>query len=212
MKQIGTNTHGVVLVIDDDASVRDSLSELVQSVGLQAQSFQSAHDFLQSELPDSPCCLVLDIRLPGLSGFDLQTRLANIGIAVPIIFMSAYGDVPLTVRAMKAGAVDFLLKPYHWQDMLDAIHNGLARDRHRRETQADLSKLISRYSALNPRERDIMTLVTQGLMNKQIASTIGVSEITVKVNRAKVMKKMAAVSLADLVRMARDLDDERRAE
>lgn len=212
MKRIGTDTQGVVLVIDDDESVRDSLSELVQSMGLRSRSFQSAHDFLKSNLPDTPCCLVLDVRLPGPSGFDLQTKLTSTGVAVPIIFMSAYGDVPLTVRAMKARAVDFLLKPYHGQDMLDAIHNGLALDRHRRETQADVSKLISRYSGLSSRKRDIMALVTRGRMSKQIASTLGVSEITVEVNRTKMMKKMAAVSLADLVSMARDLNLERRAE
>ncbi len=212
MKELVADTRGVVFVVDDDPSICDLLSDLVQSVGLQAQSFQSAHGFLELQLPDAPCCLVLDVRLPGLSGLDLQAKLTSIGISVPIIFMSAYGDVPLTVRAMKGGAVDFLLKPYHGQDMLDAIQYGLALDHRRREAQAGLSTLLSRYSALSPRERNIMALVTQGLMNKQIACTLGVSEITVKVNRAKVMKKMAAVSLADLVRMARDLNVESRAE
>ena len=206
MTQVADRTQDVVIVIDDDASICDALSRLIRSVGLRAQTFQSVQDFLQANRPDAPSCLVVDVRLPGSSGLDLQTELSKAGASIPIVFMSGHGDVPMTVRAMKAGAVDFLLKPYREQDMLDAIQNGLAADHRRRAEQAALSDLRSRYAGLTLREKDIMRLVSEGLMNKQIAGVLGISEITVKVHRAKVMKKMAAGSLADLVRMARELN------
>lgn len=206
MKQIIESAPDVVVVIDDDASICDALSRLVRSVGLRAQTYRSVQDFLRSTLPDAPSCLVVDIRLPGPSGLDLQTELARTGVLTPIVFMSGHGDVPMTVQAMKAGAVDFLLKPYREQDMLDAIQTGLAADRRRREGQAALTDLKSRHRALTLREKDIMAFVTEGLMNKQIAGVLGISEITVKVHRASVMRKMAAGSLADLVRMAQELN------
>ena len=206
MTQVADRTQDVVIVIDDDASICDALSRLIRSVGLRAQTFQSVQDFLQAKRPDAPSCLVVDVRLPGSSGLDLQSELSKAGASIPIVFMSGHGDVPMTVRAMKAGAVDFLLKPYREQDMLDAIQNGLAADHRRRAEQAALSDLRSRYAGLTLREKDIMRLVSEGLMNKQIAGLLGISEITVKVHRAKVMKKMAAGSLADLVRMARELN------
>src|SRR5262245_38071101 len=192
----------VVFVVDDDASIRESLTDLFLSIGLRVETFASAAEFLQSKLPDAPGCLVLDVRLPGLSGLDFQAELARAGIGIPIVFISGHGDIPMTVRAMKAGAVEFLTKPFREQDMLDAIQAALEKDRARREEDRKVSDLRSLFESLTNREQEVIGLVTAGLMNKQIAAEIGVSEITVKVHRSNVMRKMGARSLADLVRMA----------
>jgi len=202
MTQGSTNQPPVVFVVDDDESVRAALKNLFQSVGLQAETFSSASEFLRSNRPDVPGCLVLDVRLPGLSGLDFQSELAKSGLHIPIVFMTGHGDIPMTVRAMKAGAVEFLPKPFRDQDMLDAVQIGIERDRTRRKIANDLSKLKSRFGSLTPREQQVMGLVAQGLMNKQIAGELGTSEITVKVHRGNVMRKMGVKTLADLVRMA----------
>ena len=191
-----------VFVIDDDASVRNALSSLFRSIGLKVEVFDSAADFLKIELPAVASCLVLDVRLPGLSGLDFQTELARANIRIPIVFITGHGDIPMTVKAMKAGAVEFLTKPFREQDLLDAVRLGLERDRTRREGETILTDLRARFDALTSREQEVMALVTAGLMNKQIAADLGVSEITVKVHRGNVMRKMGAKSLADLVRMA----------
>ena len=192
----------VVFVVDDDSGLRDALSSLFRSVGLQVKTYASATEFLQSKLPDKPSCMVLDVRLPGLSGLDFQAELAKANIRIPIVFMTGHGDIPMTVRAMKAGAVEFLPKPFRDQDMLDAVQAGLEIDRDQRRHAADLSKVRVSFETLTPREQEIMGLVTAGLMNKQIAGEIGVSEVTVKLHRGNVMRKMEAKSLAELVRMA----------
>ena len=199
------NAEPIVFVVDDDASVRDSLNNLFRSVGLRTAAFGSAHEFLQHKLPDVPSCLILDIRLPRLSGLDFQAELAKADIHIPIIFMTGHGDIPMTVRAMKAGAVDFLTKPFRDQDMLDAVTTAIERDRTRRNEARALASLRAAFATLTPRERQIMSLVTAGLMNKQVAAEIGVAEITVKIHRGHIMRKMAAKSLPDLVRMAQIL-------
>jgi FixJ family two-component response regulator len=202
MKKDEPQSRPIVFVVDDDASVRNALANLFRSVDLRVELFGSAPEFLSSKLPDVASCLVLDIRLPGLSGLDFQTELAKANIHIPIIFMTGHGDIPMTVRAMKAGAVDFLSKPFRDQDMLDAVATAIERDRKRRESEKAASDLRAHFETLTPREREVMALVTAGLMNKHIAAEIGVSEITVKIHRGHTMKKMDARSLADLVRMA----------
>jgi FixJ family two-component response regulator len=197
-----TEEQATVFVVDDDKDMREAVSNLLRSIGLQVRSFGSASDFLQSKLPDGPCCLVLDVRLPGISGLDFQSELVKKNIGIPIVFMTGHGDIPMTVRAMKAGAVEFLPKPFRDQDMLDAVHTALEKDRQRRSGIRDTSHLRSNFDSLTSREQEIFAYVASGLMNKQIAAEIEVSEITVKVHRASVMRKMGAKSLADLVRMA----------
>ena len=192
----------VVFVIDDDRSVRDALAGLLRSVGLAVQSFGSTQEFLQSERPDVPGCLVLDVRLPGRSGLDFQRELAESSIHLPIVFITGHGDIPMSVRAIKAGALEFLPKPFHDQELLDAIQLGIEQDRARRRDAAAIAGLHERFDSLTRREREIMALVVTGRMNKQIAADLEVSEITVKVHRGHVMRKMGARSLADLVRMA----------
>jgi FixJ family two-component response regulator len=192
----------IVLVVDDEPSVRDYLSSLFQSVGLEAKTFTSTPEFLQYTLPERPTCLVLDVRLPGLSGLDLQLALAKADINIPIIFLTGYGDIPMSVQAIKAGAVEFLTKPFHEQDMLHAVEIGLQQDRNRRKNSSEVSKLKANYNSLTPREQEIMRHVTAGRMNKQIAGQIGLSEMTVKMHRGNMMRKIGANSLAELVRMA----------
>jgi len=195
-------SEAIVYVIDDDAQTRDALKNLMRSVGLQVEVFASAQDFLRSKRPDVPACLVLDVRLRGLSGLDLQKRMAEAKIEVPIIFITGYGDIPMTVQALKAGAVEFLTKPFRNQELLDAIQQALERDRTTREQRAKNDELYDRYDSLTPREREVMTLVVAGLLNKQIAGELGTSETTVKNHRHQIMEKMGADSVAELVKMA----------
>ena len=205
MKKERSEAQSVVFVIDDDASMCQALQRLFRSVGLQAQVFGSTEEFLNTKLPDVATCLVLDVRLPGGSGLDFQTELAKAKIHVPIIFITGHGDIPMSVKAMKAGAVEFLTKPFRDQELLDAIQVALNRDRARRQNDDAFSHLRALYELLTPREREVMALVTAGLMNKQIAGRLNVSEITVKIYRGNAMGKMGARSLAELVRMADDL-------
>jgi RNA polymerase sigma factor (sigma-70 family) len=191
-----------VFVVDDDPSVRRAIKRLIGSVGLQAEVFGSTQEFLRSKRPDAPSCLVLDIRLPGISGLDFQRELAVANTFIPIIFITAHGDIPMTVRAMKAGAVEFLTKPFRDQDLLDAIHVALEQDRARRQQEEKIADLRKRLESLTPREREVLPLVVSGLLNKQIAGEIGTSETTVKVHRSQLMRKMGADSLAELVRLA----------
>jgi len=201
-KFVASTGRPIVFVVDDDASMRQALSRLFQSVQLRAEAFASPQEFLQSERPDVPSCLVLDVRLPGVSGLDFQTELLRADVRIPIVFITGHGDIPMTVRAMKAGAVDFLGKPFRDQDLLDAVTAAIQRDQKRREQENTVADLRVHFSSLTPREREIMALVASGLMSKQIAAQVGLSEITVKVHRSHVMKKMGAKSVADLVRMA----------
>jgi FixJ family two-component response regulator len=195
----------VVYIIDDDASVREGVGELIRSVGLGVQTFASSQEFLDSKRPDAPGCIILDVRLPGRSGLESQKVLQNQSIPLPVIFISAHGDVPISVRAMKSGAIEFLTKPLREQELLDAVHAGIERDRARRQEAELIADLRTRYDSLTAREREIMHLVVTGSMNKQIAAQAGLSEVTVKVHRAHVMQKMRARSLVDLVRMADSL-------
>jgi FixJ family two-component response regulator len=194
-----------VFIIDDDAGVRESIRDLVESVDLRAESFATAQEFLASKRRDGPSCLVLDVRLPDTSGLDLQQKLSRAGVRIPIIFITGHADIPMTVKAMKSGAVEFLTKPFREQDLLDVIHRALRRDRVVREKQRRLVELQERYSLLSAREREVMSLVVSGLLNKQIAAELGASETTVKTHRGHVMQKMEAKSLPDLVRMADSL-------
>ena len=197
-----TDVPAIVFVIDDDPSMRAALEDLVGSVGLQVRAFTSPQEFKESKRPEAPGCLVLDVRLPGMSGLAFQEELLKQGVTLPVIFITGHGDIPMSVRAMKAGAIEFLTKPFHEQELLDAIHAAIERDRDRRQQMALVSELRKRYETLTERERHIMSLVVAGRANKQVAAELELSEMTVKVHRGQVMRKMKAASLPELVRMA----------
>jgi RNA polymerase sigma factor (sigma-70 family) len=201
-----TDRPPIVFIVDDDASVREALKNLIRSVGLHVELFGSATEFLETQRPDAPSCLVLDVRLPGISGLDLQRRLADANVHIPIIIITGHGDIPMSVRAMKAGAIEFLTKPFRDQDLLDAIQVALERNRTRRQREAEIAVFRERFESLSPRERDVVTKVVSGMLNKQIADEIGIAENTVKVHRSRAMEKMQAQSLADLVKMVERLD------
>jgi FixJ family two-component response regulator len=200
------DADAVVFVVDDDSSIREAIKSLISLVGLRVETFETAQEFLQSKRPDVPGCVVLDVELPGLSGLDLQRELAAHGVKLPIIFITGHGDIPTSVRAMKAGALEFLTKPFHDQDLLDAIRQALERDRAARRHSKEIAELRERSDALTSRETEVMSLVVAGLLNKQIAAELGISEVTVKIHRGRVMNKMGAQSLAELVRMTERLE------
>ena len=200
-----TDPDPVVFVVDDDASVRDAVKKLITSVGLRVETFESAREFLNRKLPDTPACLVLDVRLPDLGGLEFQRALAEANIHIPIIFITGHADVPMTVRAMKAGAVEFLTKPFRGQELLGAIQEAIAKDRVARGERAQMKELRARYDSLTVREKEVLRLVVSGLLNKQIGAELGTSELTIKTHRGHVMQKMGAESLADLVRMSERL-------
>jgi RNA polymerase sigma factor (sigma-70 family) len=206
VRPITKTARSIVFVVDDDASVRDAISRLLGTVGLPVKEFGSALDFLAGDRPEEPSCLVLDVRLPGISGIDFQRQLNKANIRIPIIFITAHGDVPMSVKAMKAGAVEFLIKPFHDQDLLDAVQTAIEKDRLRRLREAEIAELQQRLSTLTPREREVLPLVISGLLNKQIAAEINASEATVKVHRSQLMRKLEAKSVPDLVRMAEKLE------
>jgi FixJ family two-component response regulator len=197
-----TNERAIVHVVDDDASMRGALEGLFDSVGLEIQTYAAAREFLAASFSDRPGCIVIDIRLPDMNGLDVQALLTEMGVRLPVVMMTGHGDIPMSVRAMKRGAVDFLPKPFHDQDMLDAVTAAIERDRQRRTVEGDVSQMQHRYGTLSPRELQVMLLVTAGKMNKQVAGDLGISEITVKIHRGSAMRKMGARTLADLVRMA----------